>query len=104
MLVLILLFSNISSAKSDSLYTLLIEKKDLLNENLAVIKEEHPFLFSLFGNQRVAIHTPDDQIAGLILRNGEIEEIIQGEPEDITVDIFADMETIENIKTADDFF
>jgi hypothetical protein len=101
-LFLILLFSNISSAKSENLYTLVNEKKELLNENFAVIKEEHPFLFSLFGNQHVAIYA-DDQIVGLILRNGEIVEIIQGEPEDTTVDIFADIETIENIKTADDF-
>lgn len=104
-LCLILLFSSISTstAKSENLYVVLIEKEDLLNEHLAGIKEEHPSLFSLFGNQRIAIHTPDNQIVGLILRNGEIVEIIQGEPEDTTVDIFADMETIENIKTADDF-
>ena len=104
-LCLILLFSSISTstAKSENLYVVLIEKEDLLNEHLAGIQEEHPSLFSLFGNQRIAIHTPDNQIVGLILRNGEIVEIIQGEPEDTTVDIFADMETIENIKTADDF-
>lgn len=102
-LCVILLFSCISTAKSENLYAVLIEKEDLLNEHLAGIKEEYPFLFSLFGNQRIAIHTPDDQIVGLILRNGEIVEITQGEPEDTTVDIFADMETIENIRTADDF-
>lgn len=102
-LFLILVFSNISSAKSENLYTLVNEKEELLNENFAVIKEEHPFLFSLFGNQHVAIRTPDGQIAGLILSNGEIVELIQDEPEGTRVDIFTDIETIENIKTADDF-
>jgi hypothetical protein len=101
-LVLVMLYSNISSAKSEDLYTLLNEKEELLNENLAELKGKCPLIISLFKNQNVAIYA-DDQIVGLILCDGKISDIIRGEPEDTTVDIYADMETIENIKTADDF-
>ncbi len=39
-IIFLIFFSNISMAKSESLYTLLIEKKDSLNENYVIIKEE----------------------------------------------------------------
>jgi hypothetical protein len=100
---LLIFFAEISPAESESLYTLLIEKKDSINENLVTIKEEHPFLFSLVANRNVTVHTPDGQVAGLILSNGKIVEIIRGEPDNIAVDIFADIETIKNINTPDDF-
>jgi hypothetical protein len=91
-------------AKSESLYTLLIEKKDSLNENYVIIKEEcPPFLFSLIENRSLAIHTPDGQIVGLIVSNGKIVEIIQGEPESTTIDIFTDIQTIKSIEAPNDF-
>ena len=102
-MIFLVFFSNISMAESESLYTLLIEKKDLLNENLVIIKEENPFLFSLIENRHLAIHTPDGQIVGLILSNGDIVEIIRGEPESTAIDILTDMGTIESIGAPDDF-
>ena len=102
-IIFLFFFSNISMAQSESLYTLLIEKEDLLNENRVIIKEEYPFLFSLIENRVLTIHTPDGQIVGLILSNGEIVEIIQGEPENTTIDILTDMRTIESVETPNDF-
>lgn len=102
-IILLLFFSNISIAKSENLYTLLTENKDLINQNLVTVKEEYPVLFYLIENRHVAIHTPDGQVVGLILSNGEIAQIIQGEPDDTTVDIYVELGTIENIKTPDDF-
>lgn len=97
-LCLILLLSNISIAYSGSLYDAIVSNQDLINENLV----GSPFLLGLFGNKHVAIHA-DNQIVGLILSNGKIINITIGEPEDTAVDITTDLETIKNIKTADDF-
>ncbi|SNQ59586.1 hypothetical protein [Candidatus Methanoperedens nitratireducens] len=102
-IIFLFFLSNISIAVSESLYTLLVENKDLINQNLVTIKKEYPVLFSLIENRRVAIHTPDNQVAGLILSNGEIAQIIQGEPEGTTIDMFVDIGTIENIETPYDF-
>jgi len=103
-IIFLIFFSNISMAKSESLHTLLIEKKDSINENYVILEEEcPPFLYSLIENRILAIHTPDGQIVGLIVSNGEIVEIIQGEPESTTIDIFADIQTIKSFETPNDF-
>jgi len=103
-IIFLIFFSNIPMAKCESLHTLLIEKKDSINENYVIIKEEYPpFLYSIIENRILAIHTPDGQIVGLIVSNGEIVEIIQGEPESTTIDIFADIQTIKSLESPNDF-
>jgi hypothetical protein len=77
---LILFLSDISAAQSESLYTLLLHKKELINENLVVTKEKYPYLSSIFGNQHLALHA-GGQTVGIIMNNGTIAEIIPNEPE-----------------------
>ena len=101
-LCLILFLPNTSTAQSENLYTQLTQKKDLINENLPAIKEKSPFVFFLLKNQQVAVYA-NNQVVGIILADGTIEEILPHEPEKTTVDIFTDMETIENIKNIEDF-
>ncbi len=99
---LILLLSDISVAQSERLYTLLLQKKEMINENLVVAKEKYPFLISMFENEHIAVYA-GGETDGIILNDGTIEEIIPNIPEKTTVEIFSDAQTIENIRTIDDF-
>lgn len=101
-IVCLILVISSSTAESD-LYDLIVSKMDIIEVNLAGIKEDLPYLYSLFENRNVSIHTPDSQIVGIIFRDGQIINIVRGEPEETAVDILTDLETLGTIKNKDDF-
>ncbi len=91
------------TATDTNLCVLIAGKADILNEELGMLKEDHPILSSLFGDQMVALHTDDGQTVGLKLTGLNVEEIFCGEPDNTTVDIYASIDTVKSIKTWEEF-
>ena len=67
--------------------------RELYNTNLHKI----PIIASLFSDERINLYVEGDTVFSFITKNGRIESISEKEMKDQTVNIYTDVETIEEI-------
>jgi hypothetical protein len=76
------------------------EVKELYNSNIQRV----PILSSLFANERVNLNMEEGWTISFVTVDGRISEISPGPMEDYTVNIYSDIETIENIAEGETTF